>query len=240
MQFFKEDLNKEKLNLIRSHPDYMSFFFARFIQWSTKNYEVIKCKIQNQFKVYLSVERSKEAYQERLRAHGNTLIMGFNLFLDFCNAEGWEMEYSAEDFKLDTENLIENQIEYLELDGKEKEDYIIPLYLEVRKILDEDERCRLNPKKTNWQQPLYYDGKEELICIPTSTLQDMLENAGIKVTTFTAINDFETANLLITNSNSKVRVRTKKIAKRRCYIIKYNEWTEYVKTIVERDGNKTY
>ena len=68
----------------------------------------------------------------------------------------------------------------------------------------------------------------------------MLENAGIKVTTFTAINDFETANLLITNSNSKVRVRTKKIAKRRCYIIKYNEWTEYVKTIVERDGNKTY
>lgn len=240
LQFFKEDLNKEKLNLIRSQPDCMSFFFARFIRWATENYEVIKCKIQNQFKAYLSAERSKEAYQERLRAHGNTLIMGFNLFLDFCNAEGWEMEYSAEDFKLDTENLIENQIEYLELDGKEKEDYIIPLYLEVRKILDEDERCRLNPKKTNWQQPLYYDGKEERICIPTSTLQDMLENAGIKVTTLTAINDFETANLLITNSNSKVRVRTKKIAKRRCYIIKYDEWTEYVQTIVERDENKTY
>lgn len=240
LQFFKEDLNKEKLNLIRSQPDCMSFFFVRFIRWATENYEVIKCKIQNQFKAYLSAESSKEAYQERLRSHGNTLIMGFNLFLDFCNAEGWEMEYSAEDFKLDTENLIENQIEYLELDGKEKEDYIIPLYLEVRKILDEDERCRSNPKKTNWQQPLYYDGKEERICIPTSTLQDMLENAGIKVTTLTAINDFETANLLITNSNSKVRVRTKKIAKRRCYIIKYDEWTEYVQTIVERDENKTY
>ena len=67
----------------------------------------------------------------------------------------------------------------------------------------------------------------------------MLENAGIKVTTLTAINDFETANLLITNSNSKVRVRTKKIAKRRCYIIKNDEWTENVQTIFERDENKT-
>ena len=59
----------------------------------------------------------------------------------------------------------------------------------------------------------------------------------MKVTTFTVMNDFETANLLITNPNSKVRVRTKKIVRRRCYVIRYDQWTEYAQNLVERDKN---
>lgn len=237
LQFFKEDLDKEKLNFIRKNAIDMSYFFAKFIRWAVENYKDIECKIRNQSDRYLNQEASKEAYQERLRAHGNTLIMGFNLFLDFCKSEGWEMNYSAEKFELATANLIENQIECLELDGKEKEDYIFLLYLEVRRILDENELCTKNPERTNWQQPLYYDRKKEQICIPTPTLQDMLENAGMKVTTFTVMNDFETANLLLINQNSKVRVRTKKIVRRRCYVIRYDQWTEYAHNLVDREKN---
>ena len=59
----------------------------------------------------------------------------------------------------------------------------------------------------------------------------------VKATISTVMNDFEAAGLL-NMDNSKQRCRTKKIAGKRCYVITFSRWEEYVKNVIEKDISK--
>lgn len=201
-----------------------------------RSYDDIESFIRDENDRYLQLrERRELIYQERLNKNGNILSIAYRIFWQFCLDNGWkDMPFDEDSFDRLMENLIYEQIESLELDGKESRDYVAELYFRVYSALDMDERCTKNPQNTGWRQELYYDEEKNLVYIPRATLEDYLSEIQAPISVFCAINEFEVLGLLEMD-NSKKRVRTKKCASRRCYVINYLKWSQYVKEVVESE-----
>ncbi len=232
----KADLDKKKLRALTREPVLLSFFFKWFIEWAIEHYDDIESFIRDENDRYLQLrERRELIYQERLNKNGNILSIAYRIFWQFCLDNGWkDMPFDEDSFDRLMENLIYEQIESLELDGKESRDYVVELYFRVYSALDIDERCTKNPQNTGWRQELYYDEGKNLVYIPGATLEDYLSEIKAPISVFCAINEFEVLGLLEMD-NSKKRVRTKKCASRRCYVINYLKWSQYVKEVVESE-----
>ena len=235
LEFYKEDLDKAKLSMVERDPGNLSVFFYWFIKWSIKHYEKIVSAIKENCDEYIRQRIKEEPYQERLQLHANKLVIAYKIFLDFCKDRNWNIGYQLNDFKRLMENVITAQIESLELEGREREDYVVELYSRCYDEIDSHDICMKDPKKTGWNQKLYYDQERELVYIPNATVEDFLNELKAPVSVHTVMNDFESLGLLNTD-NSKQHTRTKKCARKRCYVISFDKWTDYVREVVEREN----
>ena len=86
-------------------------------------------------------------------------------------------------------------------------------------------------KLTEWNQRFYWNKKNDLFYIPSSTIEEFLRELGDDITVRIVMDDFQMQGMLNTD-NSKQRSRTKKCAGRRCYAISYSIWKDYVKELV--------
>jgi hypothetical protein len=232
LEFRKEDLNKKKMEKITAHPENLSYFFQQFIEWSLKEHDQIVCTIREHKREYERNRVREEQYQERLQNHANTLMIAYGLFLDFCKNKGWNMDIDLETYERCIDNILTDQIECLELDGIERPSYVIELYHVVQSELNfYDDQIYKRPRKEYWSQRFYMDNNEKLIYLPSSTLNEMLESTKKPTSVYAAMQQFELAGLLKMD-NSKKHSRTKKLEGKRCYVIDYSRWGEYVHSMV--------
>jgi hypothetical protein len=126
-------------------PVLLSFFFKWFIEWAIEHYDDIESFIRDENDKYLQLrERRELIYQERLNSNGNILSIAYRIFWQFCLDNGWkDMPFDEDSFDRLMENLIYEQIESLELDGKESRDYVAELYFRVYSALTINERSSL-------------------------------------------------------------------------------------------------
>lgn len=233
LEFRKEDLDKKRLSKIVACPEHLSWFFMEFIKWSLDNYDSIVNIIKDAKRSFMRNRECEEQYQERLQNHCNTLLTAYEIFTKFCEFKGWNVGLDLEAYHRCLDNIITDQIESLELDVIEKPRYIVELYQSLS--LEEcDERIYRRPRKDYWTQRLYMDKDNGLVYLPGSTLTDMLEGLKKPTTMYYAMNEFESAGLLKMDKNKK-HSRTKKLEGKRCYVIDYPKWKEYVEEIVTAD-----
>lgn len=227
LDFHKEDLDIDKLMKVTNEPERLSFFFYWFIEWVLENYDKLVTKINLRFEDYYGLRRLEKPHQERLQSHGETLCIAYEMFLCFCAEMGWNINVCAQDFKTIIDNVLYNQVDSLELEQKEKPNHIVKLYEAVYLECQSDERCYKRPKKNSWNQSLYINEREDVICIPGETVAKLIERVGIEASVYDVMDDFLVAGFLCTEKSEKAS-RTKKIDKKRCYVIKLSAWKSYV------------
>ena len=237
LELFKDELNKDNLRKVEHNPSRLSIFYFWFIQWVVSNYKTVLSIISNESEHYAEMRRGEEPYQERLQGHANQILIAYHILQKFCKDKGINLDYTESDFSILLQNTIDHQVECMELEGKEREDYIVGMYNCVDSRLEQDERNYKNPKNTRWNQELFHDKSRDLVYIPSSTLEDIIEEMKFKATISTVMNDFEAAGLL-NMDNSKQHCRTKKLAGKRCYVITFSSWKEYAKNVIEKDISK--
>ena len=232
LEFFKEDLDLKRLNAISAAPAYLSIFFRDFIEWALRNYGGIVNTIKTSAKEYL-IERSKrEAYQERLYSHANVLFIAWRIFLMYCHEKNWDVAFSEEDFAHCVNNVIADQIECMELDAPEPVSNIVPLFKVIEDELFDDRNSK-RPRKDRWNQRLYFDESDGLLYIPGPSLQSFMESAGLECLRFDVVNEFYSHGMLQIDKNIGGS-RTKKFQGKRCYVVDYVAYREYVKEFYEQ------
>ena len=232
LNFLKQDLNKEQLIKVTREPERLSLFFYWFIKWVMANYDQLVSKIKMECEHYYRERSKKEQYQERLNSHANALSIAFNLLLEFCEEKRWDLGIGADEFNLTLKNIIAEQIDCLELGDKNRPNHLVELFYQVRQELDFQDNAEVDPKLTYWNQSLYFNKKKRLMCIPSPTIEKMLKRAQIRTEVPDAMNDFKLMGLLHVD-NSKDAGNTKKVAGKRCYVISYDLWADYVRDMVE-------
>ncbi|MBR1851614.1 MAG: DUF927 domain-containing protein [Lachnospiraceae bacterium] len=233
LEFRKEELDRRALKDVSRNPEYLSCFLADFINWSLEHYDDIVDNIREKDEIFKEIRGNAEAYQERLQNHANALVTAYGIFLKYCEEKKWAIDFSMQQYQQALTAAIEDQIEELELEDRERPPYILLLYEIVRMYLDDEINCCC-PTEKFYGQILYYDERHGLVYIPGVRLDRLLKEAGIAASKFDVMNDFEAVGLL-RKDNNKMGVRTKKFKGIRCYVIDYIRWHDYVKEMTFRN-----
>ena len=143
------------------------------------------------------------------------------------------MEFSETDFYDCINSVVADQIESLELDEPDEVSAIVPLIKAFEEAMMDDAVFK-RPKKKYWTQSMYYDEEDGKLYIPGESLERCLKAVKIDAVRFDVVNEFERHGLLVRDKN-KQNSRTKKLEGKRCYVIDYAKYREYVHEMVYGD-----
>lgn len=233
LEFFKEDFDSKRLRSVQTNPHYLSFFFSEFIEFITHNYEDVLDLIKYSTETYREERENESPYQERLQAHASQLTIAYKIFLNFCKYKNWDIACCHNDFEVLMQNVISYQIECLELERKEEDDYVVELFSRCYKDMQFSDYSK-DPKKHGWQMKMFLDKGKGTLYIPGDTIEDYISDINAHISVYAVMGEFENLGLLYTDK-CKQHTRTKKYAKRRCYAIDYEKWKEWVKIQTEKE-----
>ena len=166
-------IDKQKLLEIQRDATLLTAFAEQFITWVLDHYQTLCRLIRTQYDSIMELRAGGIFYQERLNRSGAIISIAFGIFLKFCKSKGWKVGLSAQAFNAIIANVLEQQVEYLNLQGKDEPDYIV----EVFKLLREASDCGLvkrgRPKNNIWKSQIYYDDNQERILIISEKMGQM-------------------------------------------------------------------
>lgn len=229
-------INKEKLLEIQKDANLLTAFAELFISWILDNYKPLSDFIAGQYNSILELRAGGIFYQERLNRSAAVLSIAYGVFLQFCKSKGWDVGLPAPKFSVIMESLLEHQIEDLNLEGKDAPDYVIELFQQFRFEQDHDLVREGRPKKALWKASIYHDDSSNRVYILGSK---MIEMCG-KIS-----KEFEGNDLLhklldaldreeiLIKDNCKNGTRSKKEGGRRCYVLDYSRWSQYMNEVAK-------
>ena len=231
--FLKQGMiDSKKLLKVEEKPVFLSTFADSFIQWVLKNYERVCDDIRCSYEDFIQNRANDPGYQERLNRSAGILSVAYQIFLNYCKDNSWNVYLSKEQYEMILVNVIRDQIEYLQLDAPEEEDCIAKLYEALRYEMNADNVINTRPNYC-WENLIYHNTGNDCIYIPGSKLDEMICDFCCKKSKLELVNSFEKVGILCVDRN-KNHTRTKKLAGKRCYVFRYDIWTEYVKGLKEQ------
>lgn len=235
-------INKEKLLAIQNDVELLTAFADQFIRWLLDNYKTLCDFIHNQYHSILEVRAGGVFHQERLNRSATILSIAYGVFLKFCKAKGWDIGLSASDFSDIMANLLVRQIEDLNLEGKDEPDYVIELYELFRFEQDHGVVREGRPKKSLWKSPIYYDDDSGRVYILNEKMLGMCQEIRKKYGGNNLLHDLLDAldrEKILYKDNCKSGTRSKKQSGRRCYILDYARWMQYMEEVA-KDWEEEY
>lgn len=229
-------INKEKLYEIQKDANLLTAFAEQLIVWLLDNYQELCQFIQTQYNSFMQLRAGSIFYQERLNRSGAVMSIAYAVFLQFCKVKGWDVGLTAREFNDIIKNVLENQIEYLNLDGTDEPDHVIELYRLFRSeqylgtVLDG------RPKGLVWRSAIYYDEEKDRVYIKNDKMRQMLEDISKKFKREVSIHELLDAldreDILIKDKN-KNRTRSRTEAKHRCFVLDFAKLEQYVEDVAE-------
>lgn len=237
INFERGDISKDKLTSFERNAGLQGVFVEDFLKWCTERYDSVMKMIKYRHERFRSERDGEMCYQERLATNYHFLELAYGIAYDYFKDRGIEVGINQKQFCVMLENNMEAQIEQLEMDGKEREDYVMMTYYTL--YMEECERVfKKKPKNNIWWGRIYYNKGKDLMCIPSSELSNLVEcYSGKSVGASAIANQFEMLGLLERDEN-KQGCRTKKVFGKRSYCIRYGEWTEYVQENYTQQGTR--
>lgn len=235
-------INKEKLLEIQKDANLLTAFAEQFISWILDNYKSLCDFIAKQYTSILELRAGGIFYQERLNRSAAVLSLAYGVFLQFCKSKGWNVGLTASEFSIIMENLLEHQIEDLNLEGKDKPDYVIELFQLLRFEQDHGLVRDGRPKKAIWKADIYYDDDSGRVYILSEKMLKMCQGIGKKYGGNNLLHDLLDAlerDRILIKDNCKNGTRSKKEGGRRCYVLDYNRWLQYMEEIA-KDWNEDF
>lgn len=229
-------INKEKLLEIQKDANLLTAFAEQFISWILDNYKPLSDFVAGQYNSILELRAGGIFYQERLNRSAAVLSIAYGVFLQFCKLKGWDVGLPAPKFSVIMESLLEHQIEDLNLEGKDAPDYVIELFQQLRFEQDHDLVREGRPKKALWKASIYHDDSSDRVYILGSKMIEMCGRIS---------KEFEGNDLLhklldaldrekiLIKDNCKNGTRSKKEGGRRCYVLDYSRWLEYMNEVAK-------
>lgn len=226
ISFEKGDILKEKLSSFQKKYSDLGLFVEDFINWAAEKYDDILHWIYNEYQDFRDSRDKQECYQERLATNYHCLDSAYYIACQYFNNRNIDIPVSAAMFRTMLENNMQSQIEMLEMDGRDQEDYVKEIYVALREHYDELV-FEKKPKNRVWRKDIFYNKTKDLICIPANQLTDLeRQYSGREVTAYNIISQFDILGLLDKDDN-KQKCRTKKVFGKRAYCIKYGLWEDY-------------
>lgn len=146
------------------------------------------------------------------------------------------MEQNASDFSAIMDSLLERQIEDLNLEGKDKPDYVIELYQLFMYEQDHGLVREGRPKKSHWKEPIYFDEDLDRVYILSEKMmrmcQELEKNYGGNHLLHDLLDALDRERILI-KDNCKNGTRSKKEGGRRCYVLDHSRWRQYMEDIAK-------
>lgn len=229
-------IDKQKLLEIQQDANLLTAFAEEFIVWVINHYQTLCKLIRNQYDSIMELRAGGIFYQERLNRSGAAISIAFGIFLKFCKMKCWNVGLSAQVFTAIITNVLEQQVEYLNLQGKDEPDYTV----EIFKLLREASDCGLvkrgRPKNKTWKSQIYYDDDQEHILIRSEEMGQMslkLSEELNKTFSVHALLDALDAEGIIIKDNNINGTRSKKVGNERCYVLDYARLKNYVQEVAE-------
>lgn len=237
LQFSSELFEKQKIKELQEQADVIPQFAEEFVSWSLEHYDTIVSWIDKRNKQFLTDLGKENTNEKRLATSINILRIAFELFASFCEQKGWQnLVTYAEKLPIHLTNLMCEQIEALNLEGEKEDDLCCELFFALHDRFYNDLPEEKPTKK--FVPPVYYDIKNELLCIKGNFATEVLFERIGKVINYPKIfNEFYKMDFLITDK-CKDNNRTKQIGKckSRYYCIRYLDWKSYVREMVEDEN----
>lgn len=223
----KDAVSKTDLTEFEKKRGYLGTFAYYFIKWCADEREEIGKYLKESFLTFRKQRDKEESFQERLQEHYKMLSMSYEIFLCFCKNKGIIIDLTEDDFNVFLSNAMNDQIELLELEGREEDDYVMQSYNSLD-FYWEDYVKSVN-KANCWQKGICYDDTKKIIYIPGDMLTTLVWGEKDKlVSAYEIASQFQKMGLLLVDQN-KNHSRTKKFKGKRAYCIDYHKWEEYVK-----------
>lgn len=230
LQFTQDMFDCRKVEELEAYADTIPQFAEEYVSWILKNYDSVKEYIRQRYGIFMNELSENNTDQKRIVTSANILRIAFELFMNFCEYQGWQNLLTYKDvFSLHLTNLICKQVDVYQLAQKEKPDICCELYFSIheRYFNDLPEKA---PKK-NFVPPVYYDERNELVYIRGEAATEFIHlRTGEIVPYLEIFREFDKLNLLISyRSKDKSRSINAPKTKHRYYCIRYMDWREYVK-----------
>lgn len=234
-------INMQKLYEIQQDANLLTAFAQQLIVWVLDNYQELCQFIANQYRAFMEVRAGGIFYQERLNRSGAVMAIAYGVFLRFCKVKGWDVGLTANGFNDIITAILEQQIEYLNLQGKDEPDHIVELYRLFRSEQYLGTVLEGHPKGYVWKSTIYYDEREDYVYIRNDKMEEMRQDISQKFKRHVSIHELLDAldreGIIVKDSDNKDanehRPRSKIKARHRCYVIRYDRLEQYAQEIAE-------
>lgn len=232
-------IDKQKLLEIQQDANLLTAFADQFIIWVVDHYQDLCQFIRTQYDSILNLMAGGIFYQERLNRSGAVISIAYGVLLKFW--KGWDVGLNAQTFNTIIANVLEHQIEYLNLQGKDEPDYTV----EVFKYLRMKSNCGLVvdgcPKRGFLRGPIYHNADSQRVFMRHDAVDEISQSISgqlKKTLTVHALLNALDAQGIIDKDKNKAGTRTKKMGGARCTILKYNKLEDYVLEVAEESEDE--
>ena len=224
-------IDKQKLYVIQRCANLLTSFAEQFIMWILSKYQKLCEQIARKYHLFLELMADRGHYQERLNQSGAVLSIAYAVFLNFCNEKHWDVGLSQQAFSTIITNILDHQVEYLNLQGKDEPDYIVEVFKYLIKADNFGLVVKGYPKKGFLKGSIYHDADSGCVFIRHDAMdemsQDISTNLKASATIHTLLKALDAKSLVFKDKN-KAGTRTKKIGAERCAVLDYNGLENYV------------